>query len=898
MHGLQKLDLTRAGIAGVVRWLSCAFLVCAVSLRTWTQTTQPDPLLTLMLSQPSIPLSAPVRVGLEVDPPVVNVGELSILRYTVLALQDSVEWPEKIPAAAALNARQGGSGQILNTVGTNVEARTTFIYRLRPAEPGQFTIPQFEVKAYGRPVQMPAAVLQVLPKGVGKPQAPQSLRLDVSSTNAFVGQSVRVKILLPLTSPGGQSLSQVQLTGLSGQGFLADQTSVRQRIEPVPYRGTNQITYIYETILTPISAGSLSFYAEGWSTINRTTGPVYITNNTIMNLVVTHLFMDSDPVDLVVRPLPRAGALPGFVGAVGQFTNDLPVLSTNIVRAGDPIRMKVTFRGDGNIARLVPPPAPQSDEWQIFEASGDPTAPQMLHAQGAITFTYTLIPLTPAAKRTPALPYSYFDPVAQKYVDLTIPSVPLRIIPADSTIDTAAFAPMAPQRGEAARVLSLSNLAPAPGAAASLTPLQNRLWFPLVQITPAVLFLGLWAWDKRRRYWRQHPDVLLRVRGLRALRRERKTMDRAIAAGNPVAFAEAAVRALRAGSSPHYPAQPSALVGSDILEVLPPCARNAAPGQAVRLLFSITDAASFSEDSPGVDRLVDLKDPLLSALDMLEAELRRPSPNTNITPPSAATVSVLLCIAALLGLCERASAQTNVSELWAQGTNAYALCDYETAARCFGSMALVQPAAGTLQNLGNAEWQLGHAGKAILAWEQALWLNPFNRAASQNLAFARKTVQLDAPDLTWYEATSTWLPVNLWPWITGTCLWISVGMVLLPGIFGERKESWHQAVAAVGFTLFLLCIPAQIGVHTRTRLGFILEKDTALRLTPTREAQTVLHLAAGEPARLKRERGPYVLVRAGRAQGWILRSELGLISSLQPLPIPAKPTETPATASH
>ncbi len=419
-----------------------------------------------------------------------------------------------------------------------------------------------------------------------------------------------------------------------------------------------------------------------------------------------------------------------------------------------------------------------------------------------------------------------------------------------------------------------------------------------MQITPAVLFLGLWAWDKRRRYLRQHPDVLLRVRGLRALRRERKNMDRAFAARNPVAFAEAAVRALRAGSSPHYPAQPCALVGSDILEVIPPCARTAAPGQAVRLLFSITDAASFSEDSPGVDRLLDLKEPLHIALGMLEAELKHRGPKAYPTPPSTSTVTASLCIAALLGLLERANAQTNVSELWAKGTNAYVLCDYETAARCFRTMALDQPAAGTLQNLGNAEWQLGHAGQAILAWEQALWLNPFNRAANQNLAFARKTAQLDAPDLTWYEATSTWLPVNLWPWITGTCLWISVGIVLLPAIFGERKESWHQAVAAIGFTLFLLCIPAQIGVHTRTRLGFILEKDTPLRLTPTREAQTVLHLAAGEPARLKRERGQYVLVRAGRAQGWILRSELGLIPSLQPLQIPAKPTETPATALH
>ena len=52
----------------------------------------------------------------------------------------------------------------------------------------------------------------------------------------------------------------------------------------------------------------------------------------------------------------------------------------------------------------------------------------------------------------------------------------------------------------------------------------------------------------------------------------------------------------------------------------------------------------------------------------------------------------------------------------------------------------------TAQDRGDAEWQCGRAGPAILAWEQAQWLEPFNRNAASNLRLARHARQLDAPE--------------------------------------------------------------------------------------------------------------------------------------------------------
>ena len=56
--------------------------------------------------------------------------------------------------------------------------------------------------------------------------------------------------------------------------------------------------------------------------------------------------VDSDPVTIAVRPLPKAGELPGFTGGIGNFTIDPPALTTNRLRVGEPVRLTVTFASD------------------------------------------------------------------------------------------------------------------------------------------------------------------------------------------------------------------------------------------------------------------------------------------------------------------------------------------------------------------------------------------------------------------------------------------------------------------------------------------------------------------------------------------------------------------------
>ncbi len=219
----------------------------------------------------------------------------------------------------------------------------------------------------------------------------------------------------------------------------------------------------------------------------------------------------------------------------------------------------------------------------------------------------------------------------------------------------------------------------------------------------------------------------------------------------------------------------------------------------------------------------------------------------------------------------------NAAETFRLGVAAYEQNDFSRAVELFTHSISNEPTAGAFQNLGNAEWEQGNTAAAVIAWERALSLNPFDRNAENNLKFAREVAQLESPELTWCEIASTWLPASWWGWLAGGSLWFAVSMMLLPGILRWRKSATHQALVALGLGVLLLTLPANYGVFTRANLGFAVAAETPLRLTPTAEGEPATKLAAGEPGRVRRETEKYLLIETRRASGWLRREEFRLI---------------------
>jgi len=250
-------------------------------------------------------------------------------------------------------------------------------------------------------------------------------------------------------------------------------------------------------------------------------------------------------------------------------------------------------------------------------------------------------------------------------------------------------------------------------------------------------------------------------------------------------------------------------------------------------------------------------------------------------------------LAALICTVTFSRAATN--DFFQQGVELSRAGQFPEAAAAFEKSTQAQPACGTLVNLGIADWRRGRAGAAILAWEQARWIDPFDRRAGADLKFARQAAQVDAPPLQWFEAASTWLPPDAWAWLTAASLWLAVGMITLPSVLRWRKAGWQQALAALALGIFLFSVTADLGVASRTQIGFVVKKNAPLLLTPTREAEVVSTLAAGEPARRLRTRGNYYFIRTAFAAGWISREQFDLVCPERGdagMPAPPMPAET------
>jgi hypothetical protein len=497
---------------------------------------------------------------------------------------------------------------------------TSINYEVRASKTGMFLVPAFYVEVYGRQVVVPATGLEVA-ADVDASEVPRQLIVRASATNLFVGEPATVQVFLP-ASPSN-AVEAVREIQINGDGLFVDKSAMRQTIAMIDWNGRQTPAYVYEASVTPIAAGTLNVSAQGFASGRDFGGPIIISGQAVIpGGTPQYVLLDSEPVALNVRMLPPEGELPGFKGAIGQLSSDPPQLVTNTVKVGEPLELWVAVRADVNLARLVPPDPPRAKGWQSFPPVNRGYVGANRGSNGGIVLAYTFIPLSDELRATPPIPFSAFDPKREKFVDLTIPAIPITVLPDPSYTNSLAEIEAIGNGGTAPRKLVLSGLVTRQGkSVSSLQPLQSSIWFCAVQIAPVLLFGGLWWWDRRRQYLERHPEIVRRRRARRELRRVKRQLHRAAQAGAGTDFTQLGVSALQIACAPHFPAEPRALVCGDVLEVLGAEERQGRTGEIVRQFFNTADVTNFSGSNQRDGQLLGLAQGLEGILLKLEARL-------------------------------------------------------------------------------------------------------------------------------------------------------------------------------------------------------------------------------------------------------------------------------------
>ena len=187
-----------------------------------------------------------------------------------------------------------------------------------------------------------------------------------------------------------------------------------------------------------------------------------------------------------------------------------------------------------------------------------------------------------------------------------------------------------------------------------------------------------------------------------------------------------------------------------------------------------------------------------------------------------ALLLVLFAVNASAGDFEEAN------ELFDQGKYSEAKQHYE---------ALVEAGQGSANvyyNLGNVDYRLGSAGRAMLNYERALALKPQHPEALANLKLLRDQTHAKLPPETWVTKLFGSLPLNTWTLATVGAGWITVFSILL--------------LAGNGGLWFVLCVAAVVlgfsvaGVRFGMKdlsLGVVTAKQAEARLQPAESAGVI-----------------------------------------------------------
>ncbi len=229
-----------------------------------------------------------------------------------------------------------------------------------------------------------------------------------------------------------------------------------------------------------------------------------------------------------------------------------------------------------------------------------------------------------------------------------------------------------------------------------------------------------------------------------------------------------------------------------------------------------------------------------------------------------AAALVFAAIFSLLLVAARAGDFETANELFDQGKFAGAKAHYEK---------LVEAGEGrpnVFYNLGNADYRLGSAGRAMLNYERALALDPRHAEARANLKLLRERSAAKLPAQLWIEKIFADQPLMIWTIGAVAAAWTALfGIVLLATSLRPSKVVfwWMTLTGFVG--LAMAGAGVWLGLKNES-VGIITAKQTEARLAPAESAGVAEALPAGSRVRVLSERGAWIYCELpGAGRGWI-----------------------------
>ena len=452
-----------------------------------------------------------------VDRTRVEVGGQVILTVTLTAEGDLPAPELPIPDGFDVTGRSSYTTQQVNiTNGRVVTTRNnSYVYTLRATREGNFAIGPALVVYGGRRHESSIVRVNVV-RGSGRPRtrpvpAPGRSRGDPGAENlerdlfvatrvdrnrVYVGEQVTVSYKLYT----GRTLRNISYGRLPAYtGFWSETLFDAQRANFVRevYNGREFDTMRLKTVaLFPTASGKQAL--DELEVVCQV--PERARRRNLFDMDQFFSFGNtrevrarSENVEIEVLPLPT-GAPDGFRGAVGRF--DISVEASPVsVAEGDPVTVKVSVRGTGNLNAVGQPVRPEGNPFKFYDPNTTVSVGNRNdRIGGEKTFEYVAIPNRSGNARIGPFLLIYFDPADRRYHRSRVVSV--RVAPGR-------------QPEGSGTVLSRKEIEMLGRDIRHLKPdleslddhgrmLYRSTWFWAIQFAPVLGFLGIIAYKRHR----------------------------------------------------------------------------------------------------------------------------------------------------------------------------------------------------------------------------------------------------------------------------------------------------------------------------------------------------------------------------------------------------------------
>lgn len=514
--------------------------------------------------------SAEISVTAIFNPPRVALGDKA--QYVIEIKETDTSRQPKIESITSLPIPQSGGLELTNGR-TGTSQQTSIINGAREysvtqqliidanaPRVGTFNLPAYVFQYKGQTLRAPTATLQVVERGANAgPTTDELIFLKADTPDQlYIGQTTAIQLKLYISQ-------NVRLSGLSSfdrnaDGFTVSELPENQETSEV-VNGRSYRVLNWTLTITPIQTGSqdLNFQLTVSASLpgqnNRSRDP--LGGRGFGSRLFDDFFTRSEPLTLNTEPttvevlaLPAADEPPSFTGAIGDFTMQV-YTDRNQTQAGEPIMLSVEISGSGNFDRINAPTIPETPNWRSYEPESN-FQPRSAGSAllGIKRFDYVMIPKQAGTLEIPEVRFAYFEPEAERYIELSPPAIEIEVSPSDRTASPSGpstqTAPppsteILPLQQELTVEEALLTLDYRPSSSHQTSHWNNRLFWSI----NAVIAVGLVATGlvlRRKRRLKEDPVYADQQSAKQELRKTKAAAQKAKVAEDFYAQAQNAIR--------------------------------------------------------------------------------------------------------------------------------------------------------------------------------------------------------------------------------------------------------------------------------------------------------------------------------------------------------------------